>query len=1221
MSGPTVIMAPAVEPSSSFSRSHSSPDLLSMSGLDSPAPSLSLSIPDFDVPSFNSDFTLDTSIFLSKTKPDPTVQSSVVRTQEVNDENAKTKSQTKNKPKHARNRTGSLVERPRWLPNTIDGDPQKEDPPRPTTSAADQRFGASPSGSDVLKPLPKNSSTGSFASFARSWKTSRSSSPMGKPDPSKENKEDKAGRARADSSSTSSVKLTKTRRRPGLTVEQADTNRSTDSLKPASKGFRASNFLTKKKQKPTVLAKLNTNTAQAVGGSDNSCASSATSLVPPASISTDGRNSQSTPIDNTTTTTITDESSIEMPQPQTRDALWSSFKTLDVDFRGFLAKTTAQRMSQISSQVFPFLRNTMDHESIKTLYPEDVDRRATILNKWWIAILEMLEGQTPQPLPGVDRQILYDAATWMMMRPEWRQNTSYFQPLSCRSPGERVRARANSTGSSMTSSQAAFLEESSEHNVRTMFVSNLVRQMAFVVDKMSLRHAPPGLVNFAGRACAYAFFFAPGVSDILIRLWGLSPELIRRVADEFGLPRKNKGESEDIVALFPPSLSTFGWSTPKGMWDSLKRVPKLPMLVSRIPWTGPWVSRWKGRDTDLFFIFCKYFHILSEQFIPSGLPLIEKARGPGFALVHAQLLFVLDTTVHRQTAIDGYAQPLIDTINSPDTALTLPLPPSNVMKGMSENRLVMLLKDFLSDDTVEVAGARHTFAETFAALMKASTRKTSQFNHSACFTLCDFLEEVLALYSEFEGPAGTTSYLDWTFWIDVCKKVMGTYNTMSEVRMMSLVFGIWDAIAKDPERKWTLCRDWLLAEETFNEFFNHWCPMVRAYYHRLVCWRMCRDDGRQDEVDMRIFLLVAKRLKTNWAHYLFLKHTAEEQERPPPSTAPVLPAPGKRFMIIRQEVNTPQSGLFLGFDGVKSPNIDAGPSNGAGDLPKTDAKKRWSLLGKVLSLSGGTSNPDDWEDELQVARRETAEGRTRTTVVKSGRFSEESDNPIFDEPKFVFKFILAWQNQATPFRDRFLSRPRLPAPAHVRIMPPSGKNSPQLPSEGFSPPTRKFSGSPQIPSDSFSPPTRKFSGSPQLAGLINGAKNASPLSSPINETPRRLSLGLTQTRSELSLSELSISDVGEGRSSPASRKPSPAPSTSAGSTVGDRWDEGVTEPVKPVGLYAKNAVYAGRSLAEWSQVVFECNNFVERRRDEGVTNPWDMEIPLLGVEGFRKMGG
>ncbi|KAH7137301.1 hypothetical protein B0J13DRAFT_76856 [Dactylonectria estremocensis] len=1217
MGASTMIMAPAAEPSTSYPRSHSSSDLLALPGLDRPAPTFSLSpsqrplgqtlsslpsLPDFDVPSFNSDFSLDTSVFLAGNKASPNLPAPIVRTQEVPDETSRTNTKLKSKTKPARTRTGSLAERPRWLPNSLaNGDAQDETPPRPTTSAADMSFGSGSPGKYDSKPQEKSPSTTSFASFAkRSWRSSRSPSPMENPDAAMEN-----ATSRERSGSIASTKLAKTRKRPGLTVEQAEKNQSTDSLKPASKSFRASSYFSKKKQKPTVLSKLNTNT---IVSSDNSCASSATSLAPPPSTSTEGHTSQSTPIENNAPT---DESLTEMSQPQTRDTLWSTFKTLDVEFKGFLARTTAQRMALVQSLVFPFLRNTLNHQSIERLYPEDVDRRATILNKWWTAMLEMLEGQSPQPLPGVDRQILYEAVTLMMMRPEWRQTTSYFQPLASRSPDERVRTRSlTSSGSSMTSSQAAFLEESSEHNVRTMFVTNLIRQMAFVVEKLSLRNAPPTLVNFAGKACAYAFFFAPGVADILIRLWGLSPELIRRVADEFGLPRRNKGESEDIVALFPPNLSMFGWTTPKGMWDNLKQVPKLPMLVSRIPWTGPWVTRWKGRDTDLFFVFCKYFHILSEQFMPPGLPLVEKARSPAFALIHGQLLFNMDNTIHRQTSIDGaYGPALMDSMNGADAALTLPLA-GNVMKAMSENKLVLLLKDFLSDGSSEIAEARHTFAETFASLMKASTRKTSQFNHTACFTLCDFLEEVLVLYSKFEAPDSTKSFIDWSFWFDVCKRIMGTFNTMSEVRMISLIFAIWDAIAKDPQRKLALCHDWLLSEETFNDFFNHWCPMVRAYYQRLIAWRMCRDNGKQDDVDAQIFKLVAKRLRTNWAHYLYLKHTAELEQRPPPSTAPVLPAPGKRFMIIRQEVNTPQPGLFMGSDSGKPSSPDVIATLGVSDEPltKNDSKKRWSLLGKVLSLSGaGNSNSEaGLEDELQAARRDTAEGRSSFSMApsKNPAFnapktrSSDDDLPIYEEPKFVFKFILAWQNQTAPFRDRFLTRPRLPTPAQSRLQSSTGSASPQTPSGGFS------------------PPRRQFSGSPQIGGLINGAKNASPLSSPVDEKPRRLSLSLISTGN----SEISLPDLDDEAAISAARKGSPAPSTGITNWNADRFEDGVTSPVRPTGIYTKNVVYAGRSLAEWSQVVFECNNFVERRTDEGVVDIGDMETPILGVDGFRKLG-
>ncbi|RMJ11271.1 hypothetical protein CDV36_009092 [Fusarium kuroshium] len=1217
MGGSTMIMASAVDTSSSFPRSHSSPDLLSLSTLEKPAPSLALnnpqrqsvtslpslpSLPTFDLPSFDVDFKLDTSVFLTGEKAGKVAPESfppIVRTEEVPDETPRTK--------HARKRTSSLIESRGWLSGSKNAaDMQPEEPPRPTTSAGDRSFGGGSLGD--LKPLERSSTASdSFAGFTkRSWRPSRSPSPMDKVDSPKEKS---SGRSRAESST--SIKLTKTRKRPGLTVDQAEKNKSTDSLKSAPKGLsRASGYFSKLKQKQSSLAKLNTNT-----DSDNSCASSATSLAPPTS--TDGRTPQSSTYDTTTTaTTSTDESSIEMP-PQNRDVLWSSFKTLDVDFKGFLAKSTAQRIAQIQSQLIPFLRNTMNHESTKRLFAEDVDRRATILDKWWVTILEMLEGQAPQPVPGVDRPVLFDAATLLMMRLEWRQATSYFLPLADRSPAERVRARSftTSSNSSITSSQAAFLEESSEHNVRTMFVSNLVKQMSFVVEKLSLRHAPISLINFAGKACAYAFFFAPGIADILIRLWGLSPELIRRVADEIGLPRKNKGESEDIVALFPPHLGMFGWTSPKGVWDSLKKVPKLPMLVSRIPWTGPWVPRWKGRDTDVFFIFCKYFHILSEQFMPAGLPLLEKARSPAFALVHAQLLFVLDTTIHRQNPMDvGYNA--MDSMPGADASMTMPLPTSNVMKGMSENRLIMLLKDFLSDDSLELAGARHTFAEGFAIMMKAATRRTSKFNHNACFTLCDFLEEVLVLYSEFEEPDSSTSYVDWTFWFDVCKMIMGSFNTMSEVRMMAFVFSIWDAISKDPIRKLTVCKDWLLTEETFNDYFNHWCPMVRAYYQRLLCWRMCRDAGTLDEVDGQIFVLVAERLQTTWSHYLYLKHTAEQEQKMPPSTAPVLPAPGKRFMIIRQELNPPQSGLFMGgFDNFsKLPNNDTAAAT---PLPtdisaKNDNKKRWSLLGKVLSLGGTGGNAGagaGWDDDFQTVRRETAESRTSLGSAPSiktngnkNRVSEDDSlysQPIYEEQKYVFKFILAWQHQAAPLRERFLTRPRLPGPAQMRISGPLGVGN-----NGISAPTRKYSGSPQ-------------------QGLINSAKNASPLASPVDDSPRRLSLSLNRSpswKTELSFSELgNVSPTGSG----IKGSPSPAPSSTSEEpkrNVGS-FGDGVVDPVKPTGFYVKNMVYSGRSLAEWAQVIFECNNFVERRRDEGIEDLCDVEIPLLSVEGFRKIGG
>lgn len=51
-----------------------------------------------------------------------------------------------------------------------------------------------------------------------------------------------------------------------------------------------------------------------------------------------------------------------------------------------------------------------------------------------------------------------------------------------------------------------------------------------------------------------------------------------------------------------------------------------------------------------------------------------------------------------------------------------------------------------------------------------------------------------------------------------------------------------------------------------------------------------------------------------------------------------------------------------------------------------------------------------------------------------------------------------------------------------------------------------------------------------------------------------------------------------------------------------------------------NARYAGRALAEWAQIVGECQGFFERRKDEGVPVNRLVETPTLGVESFRMHG-
>ncbi|KAK0632365.1 hypothetical protein B0T14DRAFT_490741 [Immersiella caudata] len=1373
MSGSTLAwMAPAADARTPFHRSHSTPDLLS--ALPKPLPPITNSqplrpanhfkelpsLPAFDVPSFDLaefDSALRFEKFErgSKASRRPTVQEKVVEIRAdtpppvdivADDERS--------------GRTSSMIDRPRsWLPSS------KSSPnvraahiERPKSLARDNVGSAPAPGDSRPGSLERSRTVESFAGFAkRSWiSSSRSPSPPSKADRTNGTKGKSGLRSRADSGG-----------RPA--AGEPDDTRAAESPSSKSRALnRASIYLTRIKQKPqAVFAKSASSsslpslvstpdkkpkasvssTTLAPASGRNSTSVRATNLTFTTAVAgklenialsgdNDSRSSvasSSTPrnsshtassVDSSTTENAsqsTTDTGITMPHPTSVDPLWNAFRTLETEFTKFAAKvTTPARMNVLRTTLMPFLRSTSFHPSNSdrsVLAPEDIDRRATILDQWWNGLLDMLDlGQSSrpfasafgptltsgqlnmpislQPVSGADRPALLEATTIIMARPEWRLCTTAFQPLTERSPEERVRARSGTQ--STCDSDFGFLAESAEHNVRNMFVSNLTRQVAIAVDKMSLRHAPLSLVSWCGKVFAYAFFFAPGVADVLVRLWSLSADLLRRVADEFGLPRKNNGESEDIVALYPPHLGKLGWTSARELGDKLRQATRLSISLAKIPWHGPWVAKWRGGETDLFYIFCKYYHILAEEFIPEGLPLLEKARGPAFVLVNAQLLSIMDSTIHRQASIDAML-PLADGPYGPDATMTGLQLPSNLMKSMEENRVVILLKDMLSDGSVGVsAGIKHTFTQSFVGVLKAATKRTSRYEHSACYTLCGFLEVALTVLDSFQnsvnntvatsptegasssftldmaGPTRYIDYVDWPFWFDVGKMIMESNNTMSEIRVMSFVFSLWDSITADPARKEAICMEWLLSEEVFEKFFNNWCPMVRAYYMRLLCWRICRDSGSANELNTKIFLLVSQRLRTVWSHYLWLKQNAEMRGRMPPSTAPCYPTPGKRFLIIRTEVQ-PQQPLLTGFDlfpGTLGPDKTSdyrGAYLGNGDNPAemgradgalTSYKRKWTLLGKVLSFAGqqassSTGNPGakhSWDEELEQARRETAAARSAAArssqssllqptgpppppkqapsngiISSSDSGSSTGSAPVYDAATYVFRFALSWQGQNgsyPPTRDRILSRPRLPAPAHARVsaraatLNRAGQPGGDCNFRSESPPPI----APGLPPD-----TRRVSGLMQT-GLISEARNARPLS--VTDVPGKTATEKTELRRlSLNIDATSVRLPGDGPEENgrlATRSPTPVfdgYESDRGRSFDIDGERGRPQPpavraVKPMGIYASGAVYSGRALAEWSLVVSECNSFVERRRDEGVLGLSDVEVPILSVEGL-----
>ncbi|KAI9661198.1 MAG: hypothetical protein M1821_009525 [Bathelium mastoideum] len=844
-----------------------------------------------------------------------------------------------------------------------------------------------------------------------------------------------------------------------------------------------------------------------------------------------------------------------------KDELWSVFRTLDGEYQKFQSKSIALKANVVRTSLLPFLRQHASSNSHRNLRPEDLDRRCNILNRWWLGLLDMLQGKNNQSISGTDRPVVLDAIAGIMERPEWRSYGTPFCPLDERSPPPQTPRNKSST--SLLSENSDFLAESVYHNIRNTFVQNLMAQMVLVVDRMSLRNASASLVSFCGKACAYAFFFCPGIADVLVRLWDVPASFLKRIVEAENGKKGNsllKEQSDLIASAFPPGIQHLSFLSVPKMMRALRKPTPVPLGTTNVNWYGFWVNRWAGRESDLFYVFVKHFHILLTDYLAPNSTRSERLHAPGVALVHAQTLVNLDSTIHRQAAtvaIDGNAGASTitfdDVLSDPDASATpMPLPPTNATRLMAENRLIMLIRDFLSERSAQHLAARHIFAQGFNDILQAAAQKTSLFDHKACYTLCDFLEEAFFIIVRYDSMSHVKeSVLDWPFWLDVFRRMVDSQNTMTEIRLYAFLYGSWTSITSDLQRQKTLCLDFLLEPSFFEGRFNHWCPMVRAYFMRLLCWRIARVDNSEkiSDQEIRILDVLTERLRTVWSHYLYIKEEAVASGRLAPSTVPNNPAPHRRLFIVRTDDQVGPASNFLSFDGLVSHNPSSPPSP---QSPPSRRDSTFNLLAEtgMRTLSSLTTRS---ESDLE------SPNRSKWSLLKNFMSSPKSRSRS-QSPSSISKS----KDQDQNLRLHSTS----PETSSRQIQAPSKLDTSGLLQKQISPET-------SATHRSF---CFKFS--------LGWPSKSTPSPQPMRLYPPRLPMN----------AQLFLQQHSANANAPSQFR-----------------------QLEPKGEARASSTYAGRSLAEWALVVGEYQAFVERRRAEGVPTA-KVEIPTLGVETFRRPG-
>lgn len=882
--------------------------------------------------------------------------------------------------------------------------------------------------------------------------------------------------------------------------------------------------------------------------------------------------------------------------PRKKDELLSVFRGLDGEYHKYVSrcedahqmdsdnqglrfqsKTSALKANVVRSSLLPFLRTYANHASNKGLRPEDLDRRTVILNRWWLALLEMLDAGSSCTLSGTDRPVILDGIIGLMTRPEWRAAPSSFAPLADQQAHQSTSIKSRSSTSlsnSLESNSSDFLAESIHHNIRNTFVQNLLWQTSIVIDKLCLRHAPASLVTFAGKAIAYSMFFCPGVADILVRLWALPPSNIRQIWDEFELigpsNHNNKG-LENTTLGFPECLQSLRFTSFASTVRHLRQRSPPVLSVRRVNWHGPWVGRWCGRDTDLFFVFVKQWHILLEEFLPADVGPQERARSPAFVPVYAQMLSIINSTIHRQAGQwqmpDAESMPAttFDDVlaNADASAAAVPLPTPNVIRQMAENRMVMLLRDMLSEKCVEHDVASRTFATYFSKVLKAAARKVSKFDHDACFILCDFLEEVTFILARYLGQnPSVPDVIDWAFWLEVCKQISESENTTSEVRLFAFLYSVWGMVTEDERRKRELCLGWLLSQPTFDRFFSHWCPMTRAYYMRLLCWRLARSTSAESTVDRYAVLLrplgsqlmlyreiiatIMLRLRSAWSHFVSLSNSAHESNSMAPSIVPSNPAPGRQIVVIPNVAPVPPSS-FLSFDSLSSAGPPERPAAG---------KSRPQLI----SLGSSGSVPT----KGALSTDSGAAGKKRWTLLRNIRpFGPHHDSSRGKDDAIASKDSSEKSGDIVPTR-----------------------------------PASMFNASPDTTQQAQAKSTTNVSQNTQAhvsQEALQNVLSSYRFSLEWVDRPHHMNRGVRLYPPRLPFpAQVFLRSV-----QPEPPQPEPGPQR---------------------GLKARGNKYVGRALAEWAWVVNNFHNFLGERKSQGVPTDALVETPTLDVDWLRNLG-
>lgn len=565
----------------------------------------------------------------------------------------------------------------------------------------------------------------------------------------------------------------------------------------------------------------------------------------------------------------------------------------------FVSKTGIHKANVLRLALLPFLREHRGESAHVSV--DEYGFRIKVLKKWWIAILMALNDRT---VSGSDRSAYLEGISGLLSRQEWVQQQE-----------DRV------------------------------YASLLCDTLRLVIQKLCLKSVPLAIAAFSGKVLAYSFFWVPGVAPVLLHMLGIQQSTIDRITS---VSFPENGGSDDMTTLenaislvkssFPAHLEPLVGKA-DGINDCNTKRSRmggtLPTRRSKQPEPpngltdlyGPWSRRWTAQNSDVFFAFLKHYYSIMSSLLPAELPWNAHLATPGLIILHASILRGLDFVVHQ-----SINPRKLD--NDFNVKAVSPVPAVGTRRRVDQLKIMATLREILHNDDGFVQ-FYEPYCRQFERILHSVALQTSLYDVESCIVLADLVEEYLSSliltypWTENRVKIQKDRAIDWEFWIRVVQKMLSSGNCHTEIRAFSFLFNLWDNIpisslgtyssaahvesldefdfhANDEEGLRWNCTVWLLSPPMWKRYFCHWQPLVRSYYHRLLCWRVASVGPESDLLSSILFsnynadarALLSSRLDLSYRRLCKLRSKAKAVGDAGPALEPAPPVVHRKLSII-----------------------------------------------------------------------------------------------------------------------------------------------------------------------------------------------------------------------------------------------------------------------------------------------------------------------------------